>query len=383
MDSKKYNTPVKRILLMYITEISGHHRASVAISQALEKIYPDVEIRKINGFGYVYPVIEKIVNKTYMGVIRATPQLWDYLYDNPRIVRKTKGIKEFIHKNTHKKIGRLFDDFQPDAVICTQAFPCGLVADYKLSRRLDITVVGVLTDYAPHAYWVHEGIDYYVVPSQEAKERFVLKGINEKMIKVFGIPVDPKFSRSLDRVAIAEDLGLDPENPVILVMGGGQGLGPIKKIVAGLVRVPRNIQIVVLAGTNRKLIRFLRRVQKRKLKKLVFFEYTDKVDELMELAELAITKPGGMTTTEALTKGLPMVIIRPIPGQEMHNMQYLLKHQVAVHVDHINRIGKIIMGLLDEPDRIRAMSERAKAISKPNSSIDIARLVLQRQTANV
>ncbi len=366
-----------RILLMYITEVSGHHRATMAIDVALRCADPDVVIKKINGFGYVYPTLEKIVNKAYLGVIKTTPKIWDYLYDNPTIVKRTKGIKEFIHRNTHKKIATLFDEFQPDAIVCTQAFPCGLAADYKTTHKLGVIVIGVLTDHAPHAYWVHEGVDYYVVPSEEEKVAFIGRGVPEEKIRVFGIPLDEKFSISHDKITICQKLGLDPVIPIVLIMGGGQGLGPIKKIVARLVKLPIDLQIIVLAGINKKLIRFLRKVQKRNLKKLIFFEYTNNVDELMEVSDLLVTKAGGMTTTEALTKALPMVIVRPIPGQEIFNTNYLLRQGVAIRVNRVNEVGVHIAALLQDPHRLRQMSEKAKAISRPYAAQDIAKLTLE------
>src|SRR3989338_1985346 len=296
----------RRVLLMYITEVSGHHRATLAIENSLRALIPDVELKRVNGFSYVYPRMEKIVNKAYMGVIKRTPQVWDFLYDNPKIFRRTRRIKEFLQRSSHKKLAALLNEFQPDTVVCTQAFPCGLIADYKRTYHANFTLMGVLTDYAPHAYWINDGVDFYIVPYEESKERFLKHGVPEDKIKIFGIPVDPKFAKSHNKEDVARKLGLSTVTPTVLIMGGGQGLGPIKKIVAMLVRLKKDLQLIVLAGTNKKLIRFLRKVQKRNLKKLIYYEYAENVDELMDLATLIITKPGGMTISESLSKGLPM-----------------------------------------------------------------------------
>ena len=157
----------KRVLLLYISEVSGNHQATLAIEKSLRILFPGNETLNVNGFGYTYPLIEKIVNKTYMGIIKRTPKIWDYLYDNPKVVKRLQTVKEIIHKSNHSKLARLFEDFRPDTVVCTQAFPCGMVVDYTRTYGLDVMVVGVLTDYAPHSYWIHEGVDYYVVPSDE------------------------------------------------------------------------------------------------------------------------------------------------------------------------------------------------------------------------
>lgn len=374
------NSPIKnkqkRVLLMYITRVSGHRQATLAVQQALRQLYPQIEAPAINGFGYTYPLLEKVVNKAYMSVIKRTPKVWDYLYDNPKIVKKSESIKNFLHKTSYKKIGRLMARHRPDAVVCTQAFPCGMIADYKRTHRLDVRLIGVLTDFSPHSFWLNEGVDYYVVPSVEIKDRFVKKGVPPDAIKVYGIPLRSKFALQLDKAPIARALGLDAEVPTVLIMGGGQGLGPIKKIVKSLIKVKMNFQMIVLAGTNKKIINSLNRYAKKTEKKILVFEFATNVDELMELSTLIITKPGGMTTAESLAKGLPMVIVNPIPGQEMRNTDFLIKKGIGIRIDDTSDIGEEIELLLKSPGRLAAMSKAAYENAKPHAAADVAKLIL-------
>ena len=173
----------RRILLMYITKVSGHRQATVAIQQSLRQLYPYIFAPAVNGFGYTYPVLEKVVNKAYMSVIKRTPKVWDYLYDNPQIVKQSESIKKFLHKTSHEKIGRLFARYRPDTVVCTQAFPCGMVADYKKEHGLDTKLIGVLTDFAPHSFWINDGVDYYIVPSIDAKNDLLIKELIRTLLK--------------------------------------------------------------------------------------------------------------------------------------------------------------------------------------------------------
>ena len=378
MDNEK-----RRVLLMYITRVSGHRQATVSIQRALKDLNPDVEAPTVNGFGYTYPLLDKVVHRTYMSVIKRTPKVWDYLYDNPSIVKKSEPFKKYLHRTSHKKIDRLFKRYRPDTVVCTQAFPCGMVADYKREKNLDFKLIAVLTDYAPHSYWLNEGVDYYIVPSSEAKERFIKKGVPEDMIKVYGIPIRPKFAVQLDRGPIAERLEFDLKIPVALIMGGGQGLGPIKSVVSSLMALQLPVQTIVLTGTNKKLVKWLQKESEslsRKKggqeKKLLFYEFANNVDELMELATLIISKPGGMTTSESLAKGLPMVIVNPLPGQEMRNTDFLLKKGIGIRIDKTSDIGEEIELLLKSPDRLTAMSKAAYASGKPHAALDIAKLIL-------
>ena len=381
MSEKKHKKD--RVLLMYITKVSGHRQATVAIQRALKELNPDIEAPTVNGFGYTYPILEKVVNRAYMSVIKRTPKVWDYMYDNPKIVKKSQSIKNFLHKTSYDKVAKLFMRHDPDVVVCTQAFPCGMVAHYKRIHHLKTTIIGVLTDFSPHSYWINEGVDYYVVPSIEAKERFIKKGIPSDAIKVYGIPMRSKFSIQLDKNPIAKKLGLDPDVPTIVIMGGGQGLGPIKAIVRSLIKVKMDFQMIVLAGVNKKIIRSLTRYTKKSKKKILIYEFVTNVDELMELATIIITKPGGITTAECLAKGLPMVIVNPIPGQEMRNTDFLIKKGIGIRIDDTDDIGEEVELLLKSPERLTVMSKAAYENAKPHAALDVAKLILEHTNGSL
>ncbi len=376
MMTDKNPSPKRSVLLMYITKVSGHRQATVAIQQSLRQMAPHIHVPAINGFGYTYPLLEKVINKAYLSIIKRTPKVWDFLYDNPDVVKNSQSIKNFLHKTSHEKIGALLDRYKPDTIVCTQAFPCGMVADYKRTFGLKTTIIGVLTDFSPHSYWLNEGVDYYVVPSVEVKERFIQKGVSPESIKVYGIPLHPKFSVHHDPKLVAGNLGLDPQVATVLVMGGGQGLGPIKKIVKSLIKVPMNFQVIVLVGVNKKILKRLKVYAGESRKKILIFEFATNVDELMDLAGLIITKPGGMTTAECLAKGLPMVIVNPIPGQEMRNADFLVKKGVGVRVYNPDDVGEEVEWLLKSPRRLAAMRQAAYENARPNAALDIAQLIL-------
>src|SRR3989338_9221065 len=139
---------------MYISVSSGHHRASLAIEQAIKQLQPSAQIINLDCLKYTNPLLGKIINRAYMGVIKNTPELWDYLYDNPKVLKNTQKLRDFIHRFNSNKLRTLLDKFSPDVIACTQAFPCGMVADYKKSFGLTTPLVGILTDHAPHSYWV-------------------------------------------------------------------------------------------------------------------------------------------------------------------------------------------------------------------------------------
>lgn len=370
-----------RILLLYISEVSGHHRATLAIENALKILNPEVEVLNLNAFNYTNPVTEKIINRLYLGVIKRTPGIWDYLYDNPSIVMRTQKIKELIHKHNSPKLKKLFDEFRPDAVVCSQAFPCGMVADFKKTCLSRLPLLGVLTDYAPHSYWLYDTVDYFIAPSEDVLERFIQKGVPAEKIKAYGIPIDPKFTLKHNKEELAEEFALNIDKPIILAMGGGQGLGPLVKIVSAFKKMRLDSQLVVVAGSNKKLYRRLKRKVKSSRKKICLFGLIANIDELMEISTLIITKAGGLTTAEAVAKGLPMVIVKPLPGQEEINTTYFLSRGAAVKITDEKLMPQFIQGLLASPATLKAMSDAALKMSKPDASFDIAKLVLSQAQA--
>lgn len=366
----------KRIILMYISEVSGHHSATLAIESAIKILAPKTETLNINAFNYTNPVSEKIINRIYLNIIKRTPKIWDYLYDNPGVVKKLQKIKETIHKFNSPKLKNLFDRFKPDAVVCTQAFPCGMVADYKKTYGSSLPLVAVLTDYVPHAYWVYDMVDYYITPSEEVTRRLTKKGVPIQKVRALGIPFDPKFNQDPPKKAVMEKLGLTSGIPTIVIMGGGQGLGPIKTVVKTLEKVKKDLQEIIICGANRKLYRSLKRRIKKYKKKIVLLGYADNINELMGISDMIISKPGGVTTAEVLAKRLPMIIVKPIPGQEENNTAYLTEKGAAIKVDDPKKINETVDTLLNNPQKLRDLSGAAARIGKPNASLEIARLLL-------
>ena len=368
----------KKMLLLYISEDSGHHCASVSIEKALRDIDPDVETLNINSFNYTNPILEKIINRTYMSVVKRAPEIWDYLYDNPKVVRNTQQLREMIHRFNKGKLTTLLEEFKPDCIICTQAFPCGMIADYKETFKLDTPLVGVLTDYAPHSYWIYDNVDRYIVPVEETGRKLVDNGVEPKKIMAYGIPIDPKFGEKLDNDRIFAKLSLDPKVPCILIMGGTQGLGPIKELVRLLDRSHLDLQMIIAAGVNKRLYRHLSRFARHARKKTLVLPFADNIDELMQISTVVVTKPGGITTAEALTKAIPMLIIHPLPGQEAMNTRYLLDAGVAVKAENPADAIIILAELLHyNREKLHVMKDKARALSRPDSAVKAAQLAME------
>jgi processive 1,2-diacylglycerol beta-glucosyltransferase len=364
----------KKILLLFISEHSGHHCASRAIENALRIIDPAIETLNINSFNYTNPILEKVINRAYMGVVMRTPEVWEYLYDNPKILKNTQKLRAMIHRFNTGKLKSLLDEFKPDVIICTQAFPCGMIADYKKSLNIRIPLIGVLTDYAPHSYWVFNEVDKYIVPSADTGKKLIDNGIDPAKVEEFGIPIDPKFRDCRTREELCDEMGIDQRTPCVLIMGGTQGLGPIKNVARLLDASGLNLQVIIATGTNKKVYNWLK--SRRFKKKFIILPFAGNVNELMRVATVIITKPGGITTAEALVAGVPMLILHPLPGQEAMNTRFLLKEGVAVKAESPEDVIVVLEELLYNTSKLKVMGQKARALSKPDSAINIARLTM-------
>jgi processive 1,2-diacylglycerol beta-glucosyltransferase len=202
-----------------------------------------------------------------------------------------------------------------------------------------------------------------------------MRGVEAERVRVLGIPIDPRFLEATDRAATAERFGLDARQPVILIMGGSGGFGRIQDIVLNLDTLPYPCQMVVVTGTNRSLGAWLRTATFRH--RVVALDYTDEIPQLMEMATLLISKPGGLTTSEALAKRLPMVIVNPIPGQEAYNARFLLSQGAALQAGSPETARQTIRDLLENPDRLEALRRRAAELAHPDAAFDITRLLFE------
>lgn len=367
---------MKRVLFLYIVFSSGHQRAAEALKEAFNSLYPDILSLEINSFDYAYPVLGKMVRRTYTELIKRTPQIWDYLYDNRNIVDATAEIRELLSRLNSKKFRKLLENFEPDAIVCTQAAPCAVIAGLKKSHGVPSRLIAVLTDYKAHAYWIFKEVDLYIVATQQVKEDLIHRGIKQDRIKVTGIPIDPKFIPLLDQEKCRARLKLNPSLFTILIMGGGPGLGPIDEILKALKNIALPFQVIVITGRNKKLYHSLKKTCKKFTFPIKFLGYTKNIEKVMRASDIIITKPGGMTASEALATELPMIIVKPIPGQEEGNSRFLLDQNVALRLDNIKNLPSMITDLISHPVKLQRLKTHSKNLGRPDSAIQAARQIM-------
>jgi len=376
MSSDSSENKRKKILVLHISEFGGHKSASYNIKEVLERKDPTLDVVNINGFGYVYPRGERFINYLYTTTIKRFPQVWGRMYDRRDLIKVLTPVKRLVNLIAFRKFSKLIKKFEPDAIITTQAFPCGLAADYKKFHKLNIPLLAIVTDYHPHRFWIHPSVDAYIVASSDAEKTLIKEGVSKDRVKVFGIPISLKFLEKHDKRVVAVNQGFNPDIPSVLVMGGGTGFGPIKDVVLSLDKLKDDFQLIILCGGNKKLYNWFCRKQHKFSKPIFYFGFVDFVNQLMDFADIIVTKAGGITISESLTKELSIIVIDSIPGQEERNVTYLEKKGAVLKADTIEDVDRLVGRLLADKDERRIHKERAKQISIPDASLRVADLII-------
>lgn len=368
----------RRILFLYLTKHSGHYSAAVAVESAMRQLDGRLESMLLDSFSHANPVLSKVTLRAYLAALKAAPEIWEWMYDNLEFKKRTAKIRESLNRGNSRKLQKVLNEFRPDAIVCTQAFACGVMASWKrATRRKTPLLVGVLTDFVAHRYWADPDVDLYIAPSEETRQNLIVQGVLPERVTTHGIPTNQRFARSVDRATVIKNLGLKSDLPKILVMGGSLGLGPMKSVIRKLNKLPQPFDIIVVTGKNEELQEQLARKGPKLRHTTKIFGFVENVDELMEIAEMIITKPGGITTAEALVKKLPMIIINPIPGQEAKNTEYLLSKNVAVEAKDAKDVMLFVDEFLRNPRKLWEMREAAAALGRPRSAHNAAQEILK------
>ncbi|MBI1953049.1 MAG: hypothetical protein HYS41_02875 [Candidatus Omnitrophica bacterium] len=367
-----------KILLLHVPAGSGHERAAMALQEALAEQAPGAQVKLVNVLDYADDFYRWCYTEGYLGVIRRQPWAWGLGFYGTD-VRCLAPVIRKIHRgmnHLHAKglIPFLLDE-KPDAIAGTHFLPMEAAAFAKGRFGLSAKLVAAVTDLRSHLLWTSAGIDTYVVGSEEAGRDLERFGVAKERIKLLGIPVAPRFAKSHDKKALKESLGLKPSAATLLIGSGGAGVGPVTQLVELLEKVPDPLQLLVVTGNNAQLMEALRARKGKPSCAVKVYGFTEKMDELMEVSDLMISKPGGLTCAETAAKGLPLIMVAPIPGQESRNAKVLCAQGAGLWVKKLGQVPGTIGTLLKEPGRLAALRRRALAFGRPQAAFDAARLL--------
>jgi processive 1,2-diacylglycerol beta-glucosyltransferase len=367
----------KRLLLLSVSAGAGHTRAADAILTYAGNFGSNVTARHLDVMDFVTPGFRKLYTDFYIKLVNKTPMLWGWLYqvtNDAQPDSSMQRLRRSVEQLNTKALLKEIDSFKPDAIVCTHFLPAEILSRMIRKDRLACPVWVQVTDFDLHRMWIHEHMAGYFAANEEVAFRMRAQGINAETIHITGIPIMPAFAQALDRTECAREFGLDPLRTTFLLMGGGAGLGSLDVIADRLLALDANFQLIVLAGRNAAALSALQGLAARHPGRLLPQGFTDKVERLMACADLVITKPGGLTTSECLAMGLPMIVNAPIPGQEERNADFLLEQGVALKASDAVTLEYRIRHLLDNPRKLADMRDKARALGVPVA----ARRVLEK-----
>lgn len=376
---------MKRVLILYAKYGGGHLSAANSIQNFIEEnYYFDTQVKSVDCVEYASPVLSGLTIEAYKDMAKKAPWAWKKVYYNSEN-GALSHISTDIAKKMARKLHTLFREFLPDIVISTHPFATQMTSYLKEHENVDCKLATVLTDFAPHAQWLvgKDYCDLFFVSNDDMKTELINDyDIPETKVFVTGIPLSDRFLDDFKEDECFDVLRLKKEKKVLLFFGGGEfGLGEKRtvKVLKSLANHLDEYQIVAISGRNKKMNNeFLKLYKKVKNDDLHIYKYTTNVPELMYISSLVVTKPGGLTSTESLASGLPMLIINPIPGQEEENARFLEKSGAAVWIKKDDDIDMIVDNLLKDTDKLEKMKENCLALSKRDSTKNICNIILEK-----
>lgn len=359
------------ILILSASTGGGHMRASKAIESYMIKQDKDINVKIVDSLLYISPILNKTITSGYVYLATKTPKLYGKLYDLSNKDRKFSNFVTRINNIFANKLLPLIDDFKPDVIITTHPFPTEMVSRLKLKNEINIPLICIMTDYAPHKAWLSEKVDAYIVANDDMVAKMVAQGVSEEHIYPYGIPVDEVFFEEEEKQLVLEELNLDKNLPTILMMAGSFGVANVFDIYANIIDINLDFQIILVTGKNKKLYNQFEEVVGNSPKNTKLIYFTNEINKFMQASDIIITKPGGLTVTEALACNIPMAIFDAIPGQEEENAEFLIKHNMAVRISDGNSCREAIVRLLEDNGKLENMKEACKSFDKNDSSKNI------------
>ena len=368
----------KRVLIISTSAGTGHVAAGNALEKAFRADDRVAEVVHEDALRFTNKLFRDFYSKLYATMIKSTPALLGWFYKNSDEPWKTDALRLRLDRLNTAPLTKFIHDFDPDITVCTHFMPAGIISHLIRKKQLDAHLSIVVTDFHFHAMWLSSAFHRYFVALPEMKAHIEALGLPPERVTVSGIPIDPVFAEPVNRQQLREKYGLDPNCTTLLVSGGALGVGPAEIVVGQLKRVRNEVQSIVLCGKNEELQAQVAEVIGGD-ERFTVLGFSDRMFELMKISDLFIGKPGGLTTSEALASGLPMLIVAPIPGQEEYNSDHLLEEGVAVKADAFTTIPYKVDLLLDDPHRLELMRLRATKLGKPDAARTIVDTLLEDQ----
>jgi len=372
-----------KVLILSASAGAGHMRAADAVERAFKLSNAASEVKHVDTLQFTNKLFRHLYSKAYIDLVNKSPELLGWFYDHLDKPWKNERRRLALDKLNTRPFVKMLRDYQPDITVCTHFLPAEIISWLKAKQRVRFRQAIVVTDFDVHAMWLCHHYEQYFVALDETREHLVRLGIPSEKVTTSGIPIDPVFAARKDKAEMRAKHGLKPEVTTVLVSAGGFGVGPIGHMLESLAGMKHPAQIVALCGRNAELKSKLESASKHLPPShhvtINPIGFTTEMDEYMSAADILLGKPGGLTTSEALAKGLVFVIVNPIPGQEERNSDHLLENGVAIRCNNLPVLAYKLDRLLDDPARFASMQSGARRLARPDAARNIVKKLLELQ----
>lgn len=371
---------MKRILILSASAGAGHLRAAQAIESELALLPEPPQVINRDALTFTNFAFKTVYADAYIEMVNTLPGLLGLLYDYADQPWKDEKRRLTIDSLNTRALTRLLYETRPDHVICTHFLPAEIISNLICRGKLKTGLSIVVTDMDIHSMWLCRHYSNYFVALEETREHLKMLGFAPDKVHVTGIPIDPVFSERKDKFEMRQKYGLEFNKPTIYMSSGGFGVGKSEEILASLSQMRTPAQVIAMCGRNQALKARLENMrtelESRGNLKIMPVGYSTKVDEYMAASDLVLGKPGGLTTSEALAKGLAFVIVNPIPGQEERNADHLLERGIAIRCNNLPALAYKVDSLLGDEKRLATMQENAALSSSAGAASKIVETVL-------
>jgi processive 1,2-diacylglycerol beta-glucosyltransferase len=353
---------------------------------ALREVDPSAVVRNVDVLDFTNAAFRQVYGRAYLDLVNKAPHALGYFYDmldrKPSAQHKSDRLRLLVEKLNLRKLLKFLRTETWDVIVNTHFLPAEMIASLRSNGELATPHLTVTTDFETHRLWVNQPCDHYFTATDEGAAYLQHWGVPAGNVTVTGIPVHPAFSRPKDRAECRKRLLLAGDRPVILQLAGGFGVGPIEQLCRGILDVETPLELLVVAGRNEELKTRLEQIQPPSRHLLHVHGFTKQMDEFMAAADLVVSKPGGLTTSEALACGTPMAIVNPIPGQESRNSDYLLENGAAIKINNAGTLAYKLSQLLREPNRLAQLAANARRIGRPRAAFEVAEKAIRWSVAD-
>lgn len=351
---------MKKILIFTASTGGGHNEAALSLEKGFIK--HGYSVRKIDAFLEINRAFDTIILNSHKMLINNFPKLYGNLYDLSNNQKSSRLIVNPLMMISKEKLYNIIIEEKPDLIISTHVLLVGIIGYLKEKRLINIPFISVVTDYEAHGTYIDKNVDAYIAGCEYTSESLRKQGVAKERIFSYGIPIKEEFVKEICQVST------EPRPFQILIMAGSLGLKGIIDTLDNLVKMEGSYNITAVCGQNQKL---KSNIEKKyfeliKSKRIIVYGYTNKIPFIMENSDIIITKPGGLTISEAIAKKLPMVIPFYIPGQEKENLDFLLKNGLAFYVSKIDTISQLMEFVMKNPRVLDQIRDRMKEFN--NSS---------------